>query len=79
MLYLNYSCTASQVILINLTLTSVVFESDDLMCNSFIDKHLTLTSVVFELIYHLLLYHLFVYLTLTSVVFESKIIHAATS
>ena len=56
--------------MLNLTLTSVVFELAKFWNGKFNEYNLTLTSVVFELIKRFSLSRLFINLTLTSVVFE---------
>ena len=50
MLYLNYSFIALNTKLLNLTLTSVVFELDHVHEFDQFNLYLTLTSVVFEYI-----------------------------
>ena len=74
MLYLNYSWHFVQLLLLDLTLTSVVFELDSITALSREPLHLTLTSVVFELIKAPINLSVQFYLTLTSVVFEFKLI-----
>ena len=71
MLYLNPNrADALALTFANLTLTSVVFESEVNIDNKKYMLDLTLTSVVFEFMHTLLLSAFLSDLTLTSVVFE---------
>ena len=71
MLYLNLKVLFNiSFVKLNLTLTSVVFESEVNIDNKKYMLDLTLTSVVFEFMHTLLLSAFLSDLTLTSVVFE---------
>ena len=71
MLYLNVtSIKDCEIEISHLTLTSVVFEWEKIICLSDVSWNLTLTSVVFEFKLKFLVSLVSGYLTLTSVVFE---------
>ena len=75
MLYLNRSATWWRDTLLNLTLTSVVFEFISAFITYVIIIDLTLTSVVFEYSVEEMKASNKVNLTLTSVVFEYNILN----